>query len=246
MALCCSGSPCISWRFAQSSTPKSTLSRFGEAVELAVRQNPDLTLARLDEDKAREGIRVAQDPFIPRITVGSGLAYSNGFPMSIDGSAPSIVQARASQFIFNRPQQLAIAQAREDTRGAGLAVGGKREEVAYRVAELFLDAERAARIGALARKDAESQERVLGIVQAQVREGRALALAEKTAALNLARTRQTAGIARRGPGDSGNRSRPGARAFRRPTGCARLPRRTPGSRISGLRIRRRGYRGRSQ
>jgi outer membrane protein TolC len=163
-----------------------------QAVEMAVRQNPDLTLARLDEEKTREGIHVAKDPFIPRITVGSGLAYSNGFPMSIDGSAPSIVQARASQFIFNRPQQLAIAQAREDTRGAGLALSGKREEVAYRVATLFLDAERAARIGVLARKDAESQQQMLSIVRAQVSEGRALPLAEKTAALELARSRQMA------------------------------------------------------
>src|SRR5262245_39552691 len=161
-----------------------------EAVELAVRQNPDLLLARLDEEKSREAIRTARDPFIPRITVGSGLAYSNGFPMSIEGSAPSIVQARASQFIFNRPQQLTIAQTREDSRGAAYALSGKREEVVYRVASLFLDAERAARLGALARKNADSQERVLGIVRAQVSEGRALPLAEKTAALNLARSRQ--------------------------------------------------------
>jgi outer membrane protein TolC len=164
-----------------------------EAVDLALRQNPDLALARLDEEKVRQGIRVAQDPFIPRVTVGSGLAYSNGFPMSIEGSAPSIVQARASQFLFNRPQQLAIAQAREDTRGAALAATGKREEIAYRVAALFLDAERAARIGALAGKDAESEEKVLSVAQSQVREGRALPLAEKTAALNLARARQMAG-----------------------------------------------------
>ena len=76
------------------------------AVEIATRQNPDVLLARLDEEKARQGVRVAHDPFTPRLTVGSGLAYSNGFPMSIEGSAPSVVQARASEFIFNRPRPL--------------------------------------------------------------------------------------------------------------------------------------------
>src|SRR5690242_18061029 len=111
-----------------------------QAVEIAVRQNPDIALARLDEEKARQGVRVARDPFTPRITVGSGLAYSNGFPMSIEGSAPSIVQAHASQFIFNRQQSLAVAQAKEDARGASLAVTSKRDEVAYRVASLYLDA----------------------------------------------------------------------------------------------------------
>src|SRR3954452_7098594 len=138
-----------------------------QAVETAMKQNPDLALARLDEEKARQGIRIARDPFTPRLTVGSGLAYTSGFPMSIEGSAPSIIQARASEFILNRPQTLAIAQAKEDARGAAIAVTGKRDEVAYRVASLFLDAERAARIGALARKDSDSQEKVLDAVQAQ-------------------------------------------------------------------------------
>src|SRR3984893_1553325 len=123
-----------------------------QAVGIAVRQNPDIALARLDEENARQAVRVAKDPFTPRLTVGSGLAYSYGFPMSIEGSAPSIVQAHASQFLFNRPQSFAVAQAREDVRGAGFGVAGKRDEVAYRSAALYLDAERAVRVGELARK----------------------------------------------------------------------------------------------
>src|SRR5687767_1427854 len=78
---------------------------FRQTVETAVRQNPEIALARLDEEKARQAIRVAKDPFIPRIVVGSGLAYSNGFPMSIEGSAPSVVQVHAVQYLFNRPDR---------------------------------------------------------------------------------------------------------------------------------------------
>ena len=71
-----------------------------QAVARAIQQNPDVTLARLEEENARHAVGVAKDPFSPRVTVGSGLAYSNGFPLS----APSIVQAHASQYIFNRQQ----------------------------------------------------------------------------------------------------------------------------------------------
>jgi outer membrane protein len=163
-----------------------------QAVGTAVKQNPDIALARLDEENARQAVRVAKDPFAPRLTAGSGLAYSNGFPMSIEGSAPSIVQAHASQFLFNRPQTFAVAQAREDVRGAGFTVASKRDEVAYRTAALYLDAERAVRVGELARKDAESLRKVLETVQAQVLEGRALPLAEKQAAFQVARARQIA------------------------------------------------------
>ncbi len=157
-----------------------------QAVELAMKQNPDITLARLDAEKASQAVRVAKSPFMPRIGVGSGLAYSNGFPLSIEGSAPSIVQAQAAQYLFNRPQSYLVAQAKENARGASFGVAGKRDEVAYRIASLFLDAERASRVGDLARKDAESQASVLGTVKAQVQEGRALPLAQKTAEYQVA------------------------------------------------------------
>jgi outer membrane protein TolC len=163
-----------------------------QAVETALKQNPDITLAHLDEEHTRQAVRIAHAPFTPGLTVGSGLAYSDGFPMSIEGSAPSVFQARATQFLFNRQQSFSVAQAKEDVRGAGFVVGSKRDEVAWRVASLFLDAERTARIGELARKDAESQEKVLAAVEAQVREGRALPLAEKSAAYRLAYSQQTA------------------------------------------------------
>jgi outer membrane protein TolC len=102
------------------------------------------------------------------------------------------VQAHATQFLFNRQQSYAVAQAKEQVRGAGFEVASKRDDVAYRTASFYLDAERAARVVALARKDADSLQAVLAAIQAQVREGRALPLAEKQAALQLAKARQLA------------------------------------------------------
>ena len=161
-----------------------------QTIELAVRQNPDVAMARLDEAKARAAIRAARDPFLPRLTAGSGLAYTNGFPSSIEGSAPSIVQAVAQQYLFNRPQSLEVARAREIARGAAIAVAGQRDEVLYRATALYLDAVRAARVGALARTAIERQQAVLASIHAQVAEGRALPVAEKQAELALARDRQ--------------------------------------------------------
>jgi len=161
-----------------------------QAIDLTTRQNPDLALARLDEVKARAAVRMARDPFLPRVTVGSGLAYSNGFPMSIEGAAPSVMQAAAQQYLFNRPQSYQIAQAKEDARGAAIAVADKRDEIVFRTASLYLDAERAARIGGLARKSVEDRQAILDVVHAQVSEGRALPVAEKQAMLSLARARQ--------------------------------------------------------
>jgi outer membrane protein len=161
-----------------------------QAVDRALEQNPDIALARLDEQKAAQAVRLAKAPFSPTIGVGSGLAYSSGFPMSIDGAAPSIVQARASGFIFNRRQSYLVAEAREGARGAGIATSAKREEVAFRTASLFLDIERAAQLTELAHKQVESLAKIEQAVADRMKEGRALPVDSKRAALNVARGKQ--------------------------------------------------------
>jgi outer membrane protein len=100
-----------------------------EAVDLALNQNPDVLLARLDQQKAEEAVRLARDPFIPKVVVGSGLAYSNGFPMSIEGATPSIMQARAIAYVFNRPQSYRVAAAKENRRGAALDTAARQDEI---------------------------------------------------------------------------------------------------------------------
>jgi outer membrane protein TolC len=161
-----------------------------QAVDRALQQNPDIALARLDEQKAAQAVRLARAPFSPQIGAGSGLAYTNGFPMSIDGAAPSIVQARAREDIFNRQQSLTAAVARENTRGAGIATEAKRDEVAFRTTAMFLDAQRAARLADLARKQVESLQIIERAVAARITEGRELPIESKRAALNLARGNQ--------------------------------------------------------
>jgi outer membrane protein len=160
-----------------------------QAVSRALQQNSDLAMARLDERKAQEAVRQAKDPFFPKVAVGSGLAYSNGFPMSIEGSAPSIFQAQATESIFNRPQSYLVAQARENSRGAAIAVLSKRDEIALRTANLYLDAERSSRLAGVARSQIENLERVAEIVRLQVSEGRELPITSKRAELSVAQAR---------------------------------------------------------
>jgi outer membrane protein len=161
-----------------------------EAVDLALKQSPELAKARIDESKAASAVRVAHDPFDPKIAAGSGLAYSSGFPMSIEGATPSIFQAQASKFVFNRQQTNLVAQAREDARGAVITTAAKREEIALRAALAYLEAERAARIADLLQREVDSLERVAQTVRLRIGEGRELATEAKRADLNLAKTRQ--------------------------------------------------------
>jgi outer membrane protein len=163
-----------------------------QVLARAVAQNPDVALARLEEQKAVLGTKIARDPFSPKLTAGSGLAYSNGFPLSINGAVPSVFQAQATQDLFNRQQSYAVAEARENARGAGFATASKRDEIAYRAAALYIDADRAARLSQAASTQMASFAKVVKTVSERVEEGRELPIELKRANLELAKAKQRA------------------------------------------------------
>ena len=111
-----------------------------DALELAAKQNPEVALARLDQQYAQEAIRIAQDPFRPKVYAGSGLAYTYGYPHSIDGNAPSLAQVKTDMFIYNRQKSYALGSTREIARSAGLGAQSKAEDMAFEAAGLFLNA----------------------------------------------------------------------------------------------------------
>lgn len=161
-----------------------------QVAQLAMEQSPEVLLSRVEEQRAMAAVAVARDPFVPKVIIGSGLAYSNGFPMSIEGSAPSVVQARAIASVYNRPQKLQIAQAKEDARGAAMATQNRREEAVGQTIAAFLEAERRSRSLEFAQRQLASAEKLAGIVKVRVQEGRELPLEQRRAELDVARVRQ--------------------------------------------------------
>lgn len=160
-----------------------------QALERALRANPDVLLARVEEQKAQLAIRIAKDPFRPKVFVGSGLAYTTGFPMSIEGSAPSVLQARAVSSVINRPFTHQIAQVQEQARTAAIDTEIKRDQVVLETAELFYDAARWAQTADAIRPQIAALERAAETVRFRVKEGRELEIEARRADLAVARTR---------------------------------------------------------
>jgi outer membrane protein TolC len=147
-----------------------------QALDLALQQNPDMVIARLDQQRARDQVTINKDPFSPKVYAGSGAAWTYGYPSSIDGSAPSIVQARTNMALFDKPQSYLVAQAKEALRGAGIGVAQRQAEVIYRVASLFIDAENAARGLDAAKQEQDSLTHAKQLIQTRVEEAQALAI----------------------------------------------------------------------
>jgi outer membrane protein TolC len=161
-----------------------------DALDIALKQNPDVVLARLDQQRARAQVTIMKDPFVPKVFAGSGAAYTNGFPMSIDGNAPALVQARTQMTIFDRPQSLRAAQANEAARGSEIDIALRQDEVAYRIASLFFDADQAARSLTAVELQSQSLTRVRELTAVRVNEGRELAIASSRADLKVLQAQQ--------------------------------------------------------
>ncbi|GAB4357522.1 MAG: hypothetical protein OHK0021_01820 [Bryobacter sp.] len=163
---------------------------FDQALERARREAPEVLLARFDEVQAQQAIRIARDPFSPKVAVGSGLAYTNGFPLSIEGSAPSLFQAKISQSVFNRPQSYLVAKSRVDSQSVAQSVNERRDAALEKTAKLYLDANLAQRNFELLRQQIANLEAVSSTVDARVEEGRALAIESRRAAVNSRKAQQ--------------------------------------------------------
>lgn len=161
-----------------------------QAVDRALSQSPDAVIARMDQMKAAAGVRVAKDPFTPHLGLGSGAAYSSGFPLSIEGSAPAAIQAKMTQSIFNKPLSLAVAQARENARGATFAAGQRTDEIVFRVASLYLDVARAGQLAEAAARQLDSLAKVAETVATRVDAGRELPVARQETVVNRMRAQQ--------------------------------------------------------
>jgi outer membrane protein TolC len=163
-----------------------------QAVDLALQQNPDLIVSRLDEQKATQSIRLARDPFYPRLLLGSGAAYSSGYPLTIDGNPPSIFQAHAVQTFFNRSKTYAVAEARENERTTLMDIDIKRDTIVFQTASMYLDAERSTQVSDIASRQVAQYEQISQTVAEQTAEGRKLDIESDKARLNLARAKQRA------------------------------------------------------
>lgn len=164
-----------------------------QALEIASRQNPDVVLARLDSQRAQEGIKIANDPFRPHVYAGSGLAYTYGYPNSIEGNAPSLFQVRTDEVLYNRQKSYQVAVARESARGSQLGAQAKADDVAYQAADLFLTASQMEHESETISGQIPSLQKVVESTSAAVNEGSELALDLKRARVNLAVSQERLG-----------------------------------------------------
>jgi outer membrane protein TolC len=102
---------------------------FRTAIELALKNSATSGLARADAQRARAGYLQARDLFLPQVTLGSGLAWSYGFPLSLEGSAPSILDLNTQQFLLNAAQRQFMKAAKTEIDATDAQNKDRRNDV---------------------------------------------------------------------------------------------------------------------
>ena len=129
-----------------------------EAVRLTLSRSPEVLVAEAQAARAREALRESRSVNMPRLYTGTGLAYNNGYPLSMEGAAPSVFQLSASQPVFSKTNNNLIRAAEESGKAGQLGVETARNELASRAASVYYELYQTVRIdGILSAKLAAAQ-----------------------------------------------------------------------------------------
>lgn len=99
---------------------------FRRAMQLVMQQGP-ASVAAAEQSRAHAGYQEARNMFLPQLVVGSGLAKTFGFPLSIEGSAPSVFNVNYQSFLYNPAQRDFIKSARQGWLAAATSTQDQRE-----------------------------------------------------------------------------------------------------------------------
>lgn len=158
-------------------------------VELALSHATGTAIAAADEQHASASYRELHNNYIPQLSTGAGLGYSYGFPLSLEGSAPSLFNVNTQSALLNPSLRDFVRAAKIDSTVASLKTKDQRNQViqdaALSYAELAKWEQRLSRL-----RDTETEaNQMQAAVDKRVKEGVDTELDGTRARLSAARVR---------------------------------------------------------
>lgn len=166
---------CVPARPAGAQTPDAaapvTLT-LQETLRRAAGRAPEIALARAQAERALQAVRETRSANLPQVLTGTGLAYNNGFPLSIEGSAPSLFQVGFSQSVLSRRNKNLILEAEQSSEASRIGPEATENDLAARWALVYFALHQARKSEALWEKRVESAQQQQQIAATQLEAGR--------------------------------------------------------------------------
>lgn len=169
---------------------------FKRAIELALRNSAASVIADADEKKAKAGYLEMRNQYLPQMTLGSGIAYSNGFPLSIEGAAPSIINLNSSQYLVNFAGRDFLKAARTEWGAAQKSTQDKRAQVILDTALTYAELDKFTSSLKIMEQQQQAAQRAEQVAGDRFRAGLDAETEFTKAKLNSARVRMAAANAR--------------------------------------------------
>src|SRR6266536_5897625 len=109
------------------------------AVQLALPHSTAMAQASADEQRMFASYSEARNQYVPQVVVGSGLGASWGFPLSLEGSAPSIFNVNAQSALINPALREFVHAAREEIGAGKLQTKDQKEQVTQEVVTIYIE-----------------------------------------------------------------------------------------------------------
>ena len=104
------------------------------AVELALAHSTSSAVASADLQRTYASYREIRNNYLPQFVAGSGLGWSYGFPLSLEGAAPALVNVVGQSTVFNPAQRQFMNAARTEWQASHLQSKDQRNSVIQDVA----------------------------------------------------------------------------------------------------------------
>jgi len=168
------GARTAKWILAVLFVPSSLLAEpvsLKRVVELALTHATGAAIASADEQRAAAGYRELRNNYVPQVSTGAGLGYSYGFPLALEGSAPSLFNITTQSALLNPALRDFVRAAKVDTTVASLKTKDERnriiQDAALSYAELAKWEQRMARL----RETEAAANKMQSAVAERVKEG---------------------------------------------------------------------------
>jgi outer membrane protein TolC len=100
-----------------------------QAVDLALKHATGISIAAADEQHASASYRELRNSYIPQLNAGAGIGWSDGFPLSLEGSAPSLFNVNAQSALINPALKDFIRAAQSEVAASVLHTKDQRNQI---------------------------------------------------------------------------------------------------------------------
>lgn len=141
------------------------------AVQLALSHSPAAAQTAADEQRAFAAYREARNQYVPQVTVGSGLGASWGYPLSLEGSAPSLVNITAQSALFNPALQDFMRAARVEYSATRESAQDRHDQIVQDTVLAYLELVKWERLVTHLSLQLEDADKMEQVVNQRVQEG---------------------------------------------------------------------------